>query len=120
MSASTKVILYTSKTLSNGEHPIMLRIIKDRKPTYISTGKSCSKAMWDFKTNLPKSKHPLKRELDILIPKKLSEANKTILNFENDEKYFSGEVVKNKLKKSFSKIAEYIPLGAVKRHLIHA
>ena len=32
--ASIKVMLYTSKVLSNGEHPIMLRIIKERKPKY--------------------------------------------------------------------------------------
>lgn len=107
MSASAKVVLYTSKTLSNGEHPIMIRIIKDRKPAYISTGKSSPQKLWDFKNNLPKAKHPLKRELDILLPKKLSEANKTILNFENEEKYFSGEVVRSKLKKTFSRVSVF-------------
>ena len=63
MNTSVKVILYTSKTLSNGEHPVMLRIIKDRKPKYISTGISCSKSLWDPKLNI------LKRRLILIINK---------------------------------------------------
>jgi integrase len=105
--ASAKILLYTSKILSNGEHPIMMRIIKDRKPKYVATGKSCSKELWDHKTNRPKSRHPYKRELDILINTKLKEADKTILGYESDEKYFSSEVIKNKLKKNFSKITVF-------------
>jgi integrase/recombinase XerD len=42
--ASVKVILYTSKTLKNGEHPIMIRLIKDRKTKYMSLGHSCHPA----------------------------------------------------------------------------
>lgn len=107
MNTSTKVLLYTSKTLSNGEHPIMLRIIKDRKPIYKSIGLSCSKTFWDFETNLPKKKHPLKLELDILISKKVNETNRAILNLENEGKYFSVDMVKNKLNKAFSKITVF-------------
>ncbi|MBK6976952.1 MAG: hypothetical protein IPH28_07360 [Cytophagaceae bacterium] len=49
--ASTNIVLFTSKTLKNGEHPIMVRIIKDRKTKYISIGHSCSKELWDIKKN---------------------------------------------------------------------
>ena len=68
--SSIKVVLYLSKTLKNGEHPIMLRVIKDRQTKYVSIGSSCSVDLWDTKNNLPKKKHPLYTELLILIEQK--------------------------------------------------
>ena len=76
MAASIKVILYTSKTLSNGEHPVVLRIIKDRKPKYIFIGHSCPINLWDKKENLPKKKYPNYQALKTLIDKKKFDANK--------------------------------------------
>lgn len=74
--ASIDVILYTSKVLKNGDNPIMLRLIKDRKPTYISIGVGCSKILWDDKKNLPLKKHPLSKELVIKIEKIKTEAKR--------------------------------------------
>ncbi len=45
--ATIDVVLFTSKLLKNGEHPIMVRLIKVRKSKYISVGESCSKLLWD-------------------------------------------------------------------------
>lgn len=36
MNTTIEAVLYTSKTLSNGQHPIMLRLTKNRKRKYIS------------------------------------------------------------------------------------
>ena len=92
--ASVKVVLYKWKTLKNGEHPVMIRVIKDRIDKYISLGISCSEDLWDEKTNRPKKKHPLYREKLILIDKKLLEANKLILNNENeDTEYTASELI---------------------------
>jgi site-specific recombinase XerD len=98
--ASIKAVLYTSKTLNNGEHPIMLRVIKDRKPKYISLHMSCSKDLWDSDENLPKKKHPLYKEMVISIAKKKLEANKLVLDLSNDEKDVSAEEIRSKLKTS--------------------
>lgn len=38
MDATISVICFKSKTLANGEHPLMLRITKDRKRTMKSLG----------------------------------------------------------------------------------
>ena len=38
MATTVNVICYKSKTLSNGEHPIMVRISKDGKKKYVSVG----------------------------------------------------------------------------------
>lgn len=99
MNTSLKVLLYTSKTLSNGEHPIMLRVIKDRKPKYISIGFSCTSDLWDDGENLPKKKHPLFKEIKILIAKKKLDAEKMVLNLENDDKNLSAYEIRGKLRK---------------------
>ena len=98
--SSVKVVLYTSKTLSNGEHPIMLRVIKDRKAKYLSIHQSCSADLWDETENLPKKKHPLYTELVIAIDNKKIEANRLLLNLSNSGKDISAEEIKGKLKRA--------------------
>ncbi len=96
--ASIKVILYTSKLLSNGEHPIMLRIIKDRKVKYISLNVSCPVTLWNKKENIPHKKHPLYNSIINKINKKKHEASKLLIDSENDEKEMSSEQIRFKLK----------------------
>ena len=96
--ASIDVILYTSKVLKNGDSPIMLRLIKDRKPTYISIGVGCSKDSWDIKKNLPLKKHPLSKELVIKIEKIKTEAKRLLMKFEDEKVDFSADEFINKLK----------------------
>lgn len=96
--STVKVLLYTSKVLKNGEHPIMLRVIKDRKPKYISVGSSCSASLWDDKANLPKKKHPLYHELSVLIQTKLLEAKKLIVEMKSEPAEYSLEEVTTTLK----------------------
>ncbi len=100
MNTSIKVILYTSKTLSNGEHPVMLRIIKDRKSKYISTGISCSKGLWDSKLNILKKNHPHYKQAKLLIGKKKLEAEKFVYDLENENKNLSAYEIRGKLKKT--------------------
>ena len=99
MNTTVKVILYTSKTLSNGEHPVMLRIIKDRKPKYISTGISCIPELWDEKLCVPKKKHRHYKEAKLLIAKKKLDAEKIVYDLENESKNLSAQEIKGKLKK---------------------
>ena len=56
MSETIKVLCYKSKTLSNGEHPLMVCVCKDGKRKYQSLGISIKAELWDFKANLPKAK----------------------------------------------------------------
>lgn len=86
--ASVRVLLYVQKVLKNGEHPIVLQIIKDRKVKKITVG-SCLPSLWDFKLQLPKHKHPQFRDLEILIEKKKSEAKKLLISLEHEKENFS-------------------------------
>ena len=52
MSKTIKVLCYKSKTLSNGEHPLMIRVCKDGKKKYQSLGISVKAEQWDFKNTV--------------------------------------------------------------------
>lgn len=53
--AKVDAVLFTSKTLADGSHPIMIRIREDGKRRYISTGCSCKKSYWNEATQTVKS-----------------------------------------------------------------
>ena len=73
MNATINAVCYKSKTLKNGENPIMLRICKQGKMKYLSLGISVDPKFWDFKKNQPKPSCP-HRELiqKIILDKKPS------------------------------------------------
>jgi integrase len=58
MKIKIAAILYTSNQLSNGEHPIVLRISQAKVRKYVFLGISCPKDLWDPKKNIPKRSHP--------------------------------------------------------------
>ena len=64
MKATANVLCYRSKVLSNGEHPLMLRVCMSGKKKYVSLGISVKSQYWDFEKNKPKRNCP-NRERDI-------------------------------------------------------
>ena len=58
MEATISVICYKSKTLKNGEHPLMLRIAQFGKSTYKSLKISVAAHYWEFDRNEPKTNYP--------------------------------------------------------------
>lgn len=71
MSSKVAVILYKSKLLSNGEHPLMLRVTHKGQRKYVSLGLSCPASLWDDKKNLPKRTHPNKDFIKEAIQRKI-------------------------------------------------
>ncbi|TKC00180.1 site-specific integrase [Pedobacter cryophilus] len=102
-----KAILFKSKTLSNGEHPIMLRVTKNRVRKYISLGISCHSKDWNEKDNLPKKSHPHKSIIDKIISKKVAEYNDALMNLKSEDKDFTPDVLINKASKPISKITVF-------------
>lgn len=80
MSGTTKVLCYKSKTLSNGEHPLMLCVCKDNKRKYQSLGISIKAEQWDFKKNCPNDKCPNRERIIILINDRINEIQKIALD----------------------------------------
>ena len=48
MNATVNILCFKSKTLANGEHPLMICICKNSKRKYISLGVSVAPQYWDF------------------------------------------------------------------------
>lgn len=66
-------VLFKSKTLSNGEHPLMIRICKDNKKKYKSLGISVHPNYWDFEKSKPKRNCPRREQILNLINEKTKE-----------------------------------------------
>jgi len=58
MNASISVVCYKSKTLCNGENPLMIQVSKNGKRKYQSLGVSINPKYWDFTKNKPKPNCP--------------------------------------------------------------
>lgn len=89
MSETVKVVCYKSKTLSDGKHPLMVRICKDGKKKYQSLGISILPSHWDFKKNEPNDSCPNRDEIRLLIQQRLFELQKTILSKKIEGKEFT-------------------------------
>lgn len=95
MDATISVICFKSKTLANGEHPLMLRITKDRKRTMKSLGVSVHPSNWDFDRNEPKPKCPDRKYIQQIILKVKSEYQTRLLEkAARDEDYTAETLVK--------------------------
>ncbi|QQS51444.1 MAG: site-specific integrase [Bacteroidota bacterium] len=93
--ASVKVMLLSWKKLNNGENPIALRIIKDRKRKLISIGHSCSEELWDDnnKDNKVKKEHPNSKRINLLIRSKINDAERLILQYEEEKRDYTLEEI---------------------------
>ena len=67
MKATVNVLCYKSKTLKNGEHPLMICVCKGGKRKYISLGISVNPNYWDFKKGKPKRNCPNREQINLLI-----------------------------------------------------
>ncbi len=93
MDATISVICFKSKTLANGEHPLMLRITKDRKRTMKSLGVSVDPKFWNFDTNQPKPNCPNRQLIRQIMLKYESEYNGKILAKEMNEEEFTPQMI---------------------------
>ncbi len=89
MSETVKVVCYKSKTLSDGTHPLMVRVCKDGKKKYQSLGISILPSHWDFKKNEPNEDCHNRDEIRMLIQQKLYDLQKTILSKRIEGKDFT-------------------------------
>lgn len=60
-------VLYTSKTLANGEHPIMIRIAHKGKNKYVTTSTSCKASHWSKTLELIGAKDSKREEKNKII-----------------------------------------------------
>jgi hypothetical protein len=95
------ILCYKSKTLSNGENPLMIRVCKDGKKKYQSLGVSVNPKFWDFEKERPKANCPNKELILKLISEKTKVFSEHILEYKATSKDFSAKTLLYKVKSPF-------------------
>ncbi len=98
MGATIDVICYKSKVLANQEHPLMLRVTKDRKRKYLSLGISTKSEFWDFEKNEPKRNCPNKEEIQSIILERKREYQAQILEYKVANREFTSVTLVEKVR----------------------
>ena len=101
MNASVSVVCYKSKTLSNGENPLMLQISKNGKRKYKSLGISINPKFWDFTKNRLRSNCPNKEYIQKIILDKQTEIQQHILEINSEQKEYTPTSLLNDPKNKF-------------------
>lgn len=99
MNTYVSIIYYKHKTLTNGEHPLMLRITKERKSKYQSLGISIHPDFWDFEKNQPKRNCPNRDAILRLITEKTKEYQEQLLEMKIENKDFTAKSLIEKVDK---------------------
>lgn len=97
--ASVKIVL-RQKENKNGRYPLAIRIIKDRKTSFIHTGHSLKEDEWDHIAQRVKKQHPNHARLNNYLIKKLGEATDISLDLETKKPGVTSQAVRQKIKPS--------------------
>jgi integrase len=95
--ATIKVILKENKKDINGEIPLYLRIIKDRKTKFISLGVKIKQKDWNAAQSTVKKSHPNSAWLNNFIDQKKSEAQGISLEMESKSKFVEAKNIKKEI-----------------------
>ena len=93
MNVTANIVCYKSKTLSNGEHPLMIRVCKDGKKKYKSLGVSVNPKFWNFEKNALKPNSPNYEFLSKIIADKASELSEEIVKLKSERKDFTASTL---------------------------
>ncbi|MEM6719230.1 MAG: site-specific integrase [Bacteroidota bacterium] len=97
MATSVKVLL-RNKPNKDGLYPLVVRIIKNRKPSYLYTGHYIDKKYWNEAERKVRKSHPNSARLNNLIVAKLAEANKTLIELQSNDMEISSQQIKKEIK----------------------
>lgn len=100
MNATVNILCYKSKTLANGEHPLVIRVCKDGKKKYQSIGISVKPEFWDFDKNQPKRSCPNRDAILQIITQKSQEFSNQIIEFKVTNKDFTTTTLVERVNKS--------------------
>lgn len=87
--ATFTVVCYKSKTLANGEHPLMLRVCKDGKKSYRSLGISINPKHWSFSKGQPKASCPNREQIQKIILAKQAELQSRVLELNAEQRDYT-------------------------------
>ena len=95
--ATIKIILYKNKKRADGKHPIVLRVTKDRRSSYLYL-EWIEEKYWAPEKSRVKNSYRNASRLNNFILKKLTEADDLILDFEANKKAYTASQITEMLK----------------------
>lgn len=95
--ASVKILLWKHHKKKDETCPLVLRIIKDRKPRYIFTGEYILEKDWNPDEAKVRKSHPNSSRLNNFLLKKLSEAHDTALELNTRDATETASGIKRKI-----------------------
>lgn len=96
--ASVKLILRTQQTDKNGEAPLYIRVIKDRKTKFISTGYKFKPNQWDEEAQRVKKNFANSARMNALLAQKVADATGEVADLERKSKTVSAKRLKEAIK----------------------
>lgn len=93
MSTSIRVVCYKSKTLANGENPLMVCVSKDGKRKYQSLGISIHAKFWDFHKGQTKQSCPNREQINKIIADKIAELQSAALSMIAENKSYTSSTL---------------------------
>ena len=95
--ATVKAVL-RKKRNPEGQYPIAVRITKDRKSSYLGTGQYIEEKYWDKKNRCVRKSHPNANIINNFLLTKVAEANKKVLEAENNSDYQTVKSIKKNIR----------------------
>ena len=109
--ASVKIVLAKHKRKKDNTIPIAIRIIKNRKPSYIWTGEYILEKDWNDDEKTARKSHRNSTRLNNFLQKKLSEAHATLLETEASNDNLTTKEIKKRVKRTTGSTS-FFQLGA--------
>lgn len=105
---SVDLILYTHQPNAHKEHPIYLRIIIDRKPAYISTGKYILQKYWDDRQQQVKEGHTEAEKLNFDISTKKQQVVDKILERQYKKQRTTSKEIKQLIAYNLANLFDFV------------
>ncbi len=106
--ASIKLVLRINQEDKTGHSPLYIRVIKDRKAKFITTGVKLKQNEWDDSKQKIKKNHPNSARMNAFIAQKIADAEGTVADHERKRKSVSARKLKEAIKgKDMANFFEY-------------
>ena len=106
--ASIKLVLRINQEDKTGHSPLYIRVIKDRKAKFITTGVKLKQSEWDDSKQKIKKNHPNSARMNAFIAQKIADAEGTVADLERKRKSVSARKLKEAIKgKDMANFFEY-------------
>ena len=96
--ASVKLVLRQQQTDKAGHSPLYLRVIKDRKTKFITTGVKLLPTEWDEAKQKIKKNHPNSARMNAFLAQQIADAEGQVADLERKKKSVSAKKLKEAIK----------------------